>query len=240
MNASVRDSARTQRTGGWAALYLALALIAAMPYFLLVVDYPSAITIADRVVLVVEHYSSMYAMYLATYVVFGMAVGAVAFALHDRLSAEAPGAARLATAAGLLWSVALVASGMIFTYGMTTIVTLAKSDPEQARLAWQGVEPVALALGGAGGEILGGLWALLASSLALRTGALSRPLGWLGVAIGVVGLASVVPALHDATMLFGLLEIGWFAWLGLALLRPKTARAGDRQTVVEPGWIGAQ
>lgn len=223
-----RHDTRMQKAGGIAALYLALALLVAMPYFLLVVDYPSATTAADRVALIVENYQSMYTMYLATYVVFGIALGVLALALYDRVRVGAPATARLATATGLLWSFALVASGMIFTYGMTTIVALAKTDPEQARLAWQAVEPVALGLGGAGGEFLGGLWALLISWVALRGGALPKALGWLGFAVGVVGLASVVPPLHDAAIAFGLLQIGWFVWIGVALLGAKATAAADR------------
>ena len=98
---------------------------------------------------------------------------------------------RIATAVGLLWSVALVTSGMVWNYGMTTVVTLAKTNPAQAQQVWQAIEPVSLALGGAGGEILGGLWVLLVSVVALRGGALPKLLGWFGVVIGVVGLVSL-------------------------------------------------
>lgn len=215
------DDTGPQRAGGVAALYLALALAAAMPYFLLVVDYPNATTVADKVALIVENYSSMYAMYLATYVVFGIAVGVLAIALYDSLRGDAPSTARVATLVGLLWSFALVASGMVTTYGMTAIMALAKSDPVGAQAAWQAIEPVALGLGGAGGEILGGLWVLLVSRVVLRGGALPKALGWLGLVIGMAGLASVVPALNDAAIAFGLLEIAWLAWLGVVLLKTK-------------------
>ena len=57
------------------------------------------------------------------------------------------------------------------------------------------------------------------SMVALRDSRLPRRLGWLGVVIGVVGLASIVPLLNDATVVFGLLEFAWFVWLGLVLLR---------------------
>lgn len=229
MDTLTRNGARRQKTGGVAALYIALALLAAMPYFLLVVDYPGATTVADKVALVVANYASMYAMYLVTYVFYGIALGVVAFALYDRLQARAPAAMRVATAVGLLWSVALVTSGMIFNYGMTTIVALAKTDPTQARMVWQSVEPVAQGLGGAGGEILGGLWVLLVSVVALRSGALPKFLAWFGVVIGVAGLSSVVPPLHDAAMVFGLMLIAWFAWLGAVLTMTKATSAAVDQ-----------
>jgi hypothetical protein len=85
---------------------------------------------------------------------------------------------------------------------------------------WQAIEPVAQGLGsGSGGEFLGGLWILLVSIVSLRIGALPRPLGRLGVAVGVAGLMSIVPPLAAAAYAFGLLSIAWFAWLGIAMIR---------------------
>jgi hypothetical protein len=217
-----------QKAGGAAAIYLALALLGAIPYFLLVVDYPGATTASDKVDLVVANYSSMYAAYLASYVLFGMAVAVLALALHDGLAVGSPLAARVATAVGLMWSFALVLCGMVFTYGMTTIVDLHETDPAVAVRTWRAVEPVALALGGAGGELLGGLWVLLLSLVALRSAALPRSVAWLGIAVGVVGLSSVVPALHDATIAFGLLQLVWFLWLGLVLVSGRGARLRPR------------
>jgi hypothetical protein len=221
MDTNTLGGVRRQRAGGWAALCLALAYLAAMPYYLLVVDYPGATTAADKVTLIVGHYGSLYAMEFVTYVVVGLTLGVLAFALYDRLRAGAPFAARLAVAAGLLWAFALVASGLVLTYGITTVETLAQTDRAQAESVWQAIEPVALGLGGAGGEILGGLWVLLVSWVALQDRVLPRALGWLGVAIGAVGLASVVPPLHDLAYAFGLLQIVWFVWLGVVLMTTK-------------------
>jgi hypothetical protein len=221
MNTVTRDEAARQKAGGAAAVYIALALLAAMAYFLLVVDYMGARTAAEKVALIAANYASMYAMYLATYVFYGIALGVLAFALYDRMKDRAPAAMRAATSIGLLWSFALVASGMIFNYGMTTIVGLAATDQRQAQATWLAIESVAQALGGAGGEILGGLWILLVSLVALRSGALPKFLGWFGAAVGAVGLASVVPPLRDASIAFGLLLIAWFVLIGAVLMKTK-------------------
>ena len=228
METLTRDDARRQKAGGVAALYLALAYIAAMPYFLLVVDYQGATTAAEKVALVVANYPSMYAMYLATYVLFGIALGVLALALYDRLQAGAPSTVRVATGVGLLWAVALVASGMVFTYGMTTVVALAKTDPGRpARLAGdragragagRGRRRVPRRTVGPAGE-LGGA--------AKRRAAEGPRLARRGHRRGRPRLGR--PAAHDAAIAFGLLQIVWFVWVGVALVTTKaTAAEPDR------------
>ncbi|PKQ19540.1 MAG: hypothetical protein CVT66_09480 [Actinobacteria bacterium HGW-Actinobacteria-6] len=238
MKMLTKQDAKGQRAGGMAALYLALAYLVAMPYFLLVANYEGATTGAEKLAVIVSNYGGMYAMYLITYVFFGVVLGALALALYDRLRVHAPATARIATAVGLLWSFALVTSGMVWNYGMTTAVALAKTDPTQAQVVWQSLEPVADALGGAGGEFLGGLWVLLVSVVALRSGALSKALGWLGIIVGVTGLTSVVPPLHDAAYAFGLLQIVWFVWVGVSLLRIR-ATAAETSSSREPALLSA-
>ncbi len=91
-------------------------------------------------------------------------------------------------------------------------------------------------LGGAGGEILGGLWVLLVSWAALRTGGLPKVLGWFGLTIGLVGVVSVVPAVRDAAMVFGMLQIAWLVGIGIVMLRTtETAmeRVPSRAAVAE-------
>ena len=221
MNTFTQKDALRQKTGGVAALYMAVAYLAAMPYFLIVVDYLGATTVKEKVALILAHFPSLYAMYLVTYVLFGVVLGVLAFTLYDRLHRHAPALMRATTAIGLLWAFALTTSGMVFNYGMGTIVEMAKTDLSQAQQVWQVTEIVAMGLGGAGGELLGGFWVLLISLVALKNRALPILLGWLGVVIGVVGLLSVIPPLHNISMLFGILQIVWLVWLGVVLLGTK-------------------
>jgi hypothetical protein len=134
--------------------------------------------------------------------------------------------AQAATAVGLTWAFVLVASGMIFNAGMGAVVGLHGTNPGQAVAAWQAIEPVAEGLGGSGGELLGGLWVLLVSVAAMRTRGLPKALNWLGLAIGAAGVLSVVPALKDLAYGFGSLQIVWFVWLGIVMLR-TTSRPAD-------------
>jgi hypothetical protein len=236
------DDAKKQRAGGWAALYLSLSLIAAMPYFLLVVNYEGATTAAQKVGLVIANYGTMYAMTLADYQFFGFALAVLSFALYDRFRDSAPFMARLATAAGLLWAVVLFASGMIETFGMTTIVDMYRTNPAGAINAWGIIEPVANALGSAGGELIGGTWTLLVCLIALRGRVLPRSLSWFGALIGAAGILSAIPPLRDAVYLFGLGQIVWLTWLGVAMLRTKATaseRASAPSTARVPSGVGA-
>jgi len=230
MGVSVGGRVRQQKVGGFAALYLAAAFVVAMPYFLLFVKYPSVVDPAQKVALLAGNHDSMRVMYLVTYVIFGIVLAVLALALYPRLRDDAPILAQAATAVGLIWAFVLVASGMIFNAGMAAVVGLHGTSPVQAVAAWQAIEPVAQGLGGSGGELLGGLWVLLVSVAALRTGGLPKVLNWLGVAIAAAGLLSVVPALNDLAYGFGLLEIVWFVWLGVVMVR-TTSRQADAANI---------
>jgi len=240
MNPSGSGSAWQQKVGGLAAFYLAAAYLVSMPYFLLFVKYQEVVDPAEKVALLVRHQGSMTAMYLVTYVVFGIVLAVLVPALHRRLKDGAPLLAMVATAVGGLWAVVLVASGMIFNAGVAAVAGLQGSSPAQAVLMWQSIEPVAQGLGGAGGELLGGLWVVLVSVAGLRGRVLPKAVNWLGVAIGVAGVLSVVPALRDLAYGFGVLQMVWFVWVGIAMLRvaPRAAVAAMDASTVEThiGW----
>ena len=220
MKAIGRTFSGQQKAGGLAALYLAAAYLLAMPFFLLLVDYNSAVDPVAKVASLVNNHSAMQVMYLITYVVFGIALSILALALYERLKPAAPALMQTATAVGLIWAVLLVASGLVWNAGMGAVVTLAPANPAQAASMWQAIEPVSDGLSCVDGEILGGLWVLLVSIAGLRVGGFSRAFGWFGVVVGAIGLASVIPPLTDLAILFGLVQIGWFVWLGFSMLSP--------------------
>jgi len=233
----VGGSVRQQKVGGLAALYLPAAYLVAMPYFLVFVKYPEVTDPVEKVTMLVGNPDSMRAVYLLTYVIFGIVLAVLALALYTRLREGAPTLTLVGTVAGLIWASVLVASGMIFNAGVAAVVDLHATDPAQAVSAWQSIEPVAQGLGGSGGELLGGLWVLLMSVAALRTAALPKMLSWLGIVIGALGVISVVPALKDLAYGFGLLQIVWFVWLGTVMLRttPRPADTRWNADVLEPG-----
>lgn len=165
-----------------------------------------------------DNQAIIYIGNLFIYVIFGAFLVVLALALHERLKAGSPALVQTATAFGLIWAGLAIASGMIFNVGIETVVDLYGKDPAQAASVWSAIGPVQEGLGG-GNEIVGGLWVLLISGAALRTGGLPKALNYLGVAIAVAGTLTVVPALDVLTDVFGLSQIVWFAWLGIVMLR---------------------
>jgi hypothetical protein len=208
-----------QRAGGIAALYIAVAYLAAIPYFVFLVNYPGVVDPIQKVILLRDNYLSMYWMHVVSFELVALALIVVTLAIHQRLKALAPSTSQIATVVGLIRGGLLLASVMVFNYGMGAVVRLFATAPAQAVAVWQVIEPVASALGA--GELLGGVWFLLLSGAALRTKVFPRALNWLGVVIGTAGILSLVPALSGLEVAFGLLQIVWFVWLGIVMWRTR-------------------
>lgn len=213
-----------QKFGGFAALYLAIAYLIGIVLFLVVLDYPSITDPAQKVALLIEKQMVIFSTNLLLYVFFGVFLIVLSLALYDRLKSGAPAIMQVATVIGIIWAGSLIASGMVSNAGIAPVVALYAKDPAQAALTWQVIESVASGLGNGNGEILGGLWTLLVSLAALRTGGLPKGLNILGLLVGAVGIITILPGLTDLVGVFGLSQIIWFVWLGIVLLRSNPGK----------------
>jgi len=208
-----------QKTGGVVALYLAAAYVIGIVLFLFVLDYANIVEPAQKVALLIDKQMVIYVTNLLLYVLFGIFLIVLVLALYERLNTASPTLVRMATAIGMIWAGALIASGMVSNAGIAPVVTLYQKDPAQAALTWLTIEAVANGLGGASGEILGGLFTLLISWAALQTAGLPNGLNYLGMLVGTIGIISIIPSLNALTGLFGMSQIIWFIWLGIVMLR---------------------
>ena len=215
---------KTPRTpGALAAFYLAGAYLVGMAYFLLIVDFPNVHDPLAKIALFAEHLRGLQLAYLAIYVVFGVALVVLAWALHARSSAKAPATMRVAPSIALIWAGVLIAGGMAKNLGMETVVALHADDPARAVTVWLGIETMTSGMTGANGELLGGLWTLLVSLVAWRARALPRGVAALGLLAGAAGVVSTVPGLSALVAGFALTQLAWFVAVGVALLRPPRA-----------------
>ena len=205
-----------QKMGGIAALYAGVAFIVGMLGFLLVVGWPD--DPVQQVAVLVNNQVSLHILYVIVYQIWAVFLVVLTLALYERLKADSPAVMQTATAIGIIWATVVIASGMIFNIGMDNVVDLYGEDPAQATTVWLVIESVSDAIGG-GNEILGGLWVLLISWAALQSRGLPRALNYLGIVIGAAGILSALPGLGDVGLIFGLVQIVWFIWVGIVMLR---------------------
>ncbi|WP_380169610.1 hypothetical protein [Jannaschia sp. R86511] len=165
-----------------------------------------------------DNQTVLYAWYLVLYLVGGIALVSLVLGVRDRLHG-ASALARTAEVFGHIWAGLLLASGMVHLIGQQAVVALAADDSTTAATVWTSVGVVQDALGG-GVELVGAVWVLLVSLAALRTRTFSLGLAGLGLAVGVAGVWTLLPAAADvAASLFGLGFVAWFVWTGVSLLR---------------------
>jgi hypothetical protein len=218
-----------QKMGAVAALAMAATWVVAFAVLLGVLTpagyFNEGVTALERARIITDNQALASIGYLIPYVAWGILLVVLALALHDRLKAGAPAVAQIATAVGLIWATLVIASGLVATLGIRVAGELYGTDAAQAAAVWAPVETVARALGGAAGEILGGVWLLLIGWAALRARELPRALSFLGIVLGIAGILTVVPPLEPVSSLYGLGLIVWFVWLGIVMLRTGRIRA---------------
>lgn len=210
-----------QKWGGISALYGAAAYLTGMTFFLLLMDYTEVIDPVQKVASLINNQTGMYVITLITYVIFAFFLVLLSLSLYDRLKHGSPSIMQAATAFGLIWAALLIGSGMIYNIGMEKVIDLYGTDPDQAAVVWLAIEAVHEGIGG-GNEIIGGIWVLLISWAALKTGKLPRGLNYIGVVVGAAGIISTIPLLGEpGGIIFGLGQIVWFIWLGIFMLSVK-------------------
>ena len=205
-----------QKIGGFAALYAGIAYIVGVVGFLLVVGWPE--DPVQQVNVLMNHQVAQHMLYLIVYKIWAVVLVVLTLALYERFKTISPAMMQIVTAIGIIWATLVIASGMIFNIGMETVVNLYSKDPAQATTVWLVIESVTNGIGG-GNEIVGGLWMLLISWVALQAGGFPKALNNLGVVVGAAGILSALPGLGDVGLIFGLVQIVWFIWLGIVLLR---------------------
>jgi hypothetical protein len=222
-----------QRIGGVAALIEAAAYLVGigLGFTVLAPFMTEALDPAETVAFLADNRTILYLWNQIILVLFGVVLVVLALALHERLKGGSPALMQTATAFGLIWAGLVLASGMIFNIGTSTVIDLYAIDPAQAGSVWLAIDAVQDGVGG-GNELVGGIWTLLLSWAALRAGGLVRALNYLGVLVGAAGLVTVVPGLEAIGAVFGLGQLVWFAWLGIVLLRSSPGTATYRTAAI--------
>lgn len=210
-----------QKFAGIAAISEALIYIVAFVYFGVFLTFPAGGSPAEKMAYLAEIQLSFSMIYFLIYVVFGIVLSVLVVGLHEKLKHTNNPVVTIGSLFGVIWVGLVIASGMISNIGLDHAIGLMDKSPEKALEMWVLVSVITESLGG-GNEIVGGLWVLLISIAAMRAGWLPRGLNWLGIFVGLAGIATVYPD-DIFTEIFGISQIVWFFWLGACLISKKYA-----------------
>jgi len=227
----------TQRLGGIGSLIAAGTFVVGLVMFATIfMDFVSATDPATAVDFIVENQLALHLWNIAIHIVFGIVLVPLVLAIGDRLRTAHSPLARISSVFGLIWAGVIIATGMILNIGYTTVSDLQGTDPEMASSVWASLDAVTNGLGG-GNEVLGGIWVLGISVVALRERLFARWVNYLGAIMGVSALLTIVPALEDAGAVFGLGLIVWFVAVGITLIKNDAtpSRYPDHQGLAASG-----
>lgn len=207
-----------QKLGAIGALIAAGTFVIGLAMFAtLFTAFVSADTPAAAVEFIVANQLTLHLRNITIMIVFGIALVPLVLAIGDRLREAHSPLARVASVFGLIWSGVIISTGMITNIAYAAVSDLHGTDPEMAATVWAGLDAVTNGLG-RGNEVLGGIWVLGISIVALRERLFARWVNQLGVAMGVAGLVTVVPAFEQVGAIFDVGLIAWFTAVGLDLI----------------------
>ena len=210
--------ARSARAGGIGALVATATFLFGIVLFVtLLGDFtaPDA-TVADQVAFLADNEGVLFIGHAVIYLLFGLAIVPLVRALQQRLHRAEPELAAMSSVFGYVWVGLMFATAIVLTVDMGAEADVA-GDAAQAQSLFTAIDTIGNGLGG-GNELVGGVWILLVSRAALRAAALPRWLNVLGVVTALAGIVTVVPALPEVGIVFGLGCIAWFAAVGRELL----------------------
>lgn len=207
-----------QKLAGISAISQALIYISAFVYFGAFWSFPYDGSPLEKMTYLAENQLIFSLMCYLMYVVFGVFLAVLIIGLYEKLKHTNSPAISIGTLFGAIWVGLVIASGMISNIGLAHAIDMMATSTEKAFDVWTIVSLITESLGG-GNELVGGLWVLLVSIAALRARIFPRLLNYLGLLVGVAGMATVYPA-EIFTELFGLSQIIWFIWLGICMLSP--------------------
>lgn len=228
----------TNRIGGWAALVEAVFFLIVPVLFVLVLPR-LGLSLSDQgdtsKLLLFSIKNPLLVLFDIAMVIAAGAIVILALVLQDQFRDSAPFAMRGAVIAASIGAALFVVSGIGDAYDLLGMGQLYASNHTLATTAYAAVGTLAFGLYYAGVMVYG-VWALVTSWVALRSGAFSPAQNYLGIAWGVLAILSVFATgsatLYLLALLVPILGVIWTGWLAMRMLRltpsvrvPARARA---------------
>jgi len=212
-----------QKVAGVSAIFEALIYIVAFVYFGAFWAYPSEGTASEKMAYLAENQFVFSMIYFLMYAVFGIFLAVLVVGLYEKLKLTNDPIVKVGSIFGVVWVVLVIASGMLANVGLSHAINLMDLSAEKAFDMWRMISVLIESLGG-GNELVGGLWVLLISLAALKANEFPRGLNYLGLIVGVSGIATIYPDIVF-TEIFGITQIIWFFWLGISMLGQSNVNA---------------
>jgi len=212
-----------QRMAGFAALSMAAIYLLMFIVYGAVLDFPQQGEFATKAAYLQQHQHVLFVLNGLGYLLFGILLAVLVQALHNRLQLANSALMSLASLFGYIWVVLVLAAGMLANLGLQKLFSLVDSGFSGAEAFYHSNNVVVSAFGG-GIELVGGLWLLLLSIVALSQQHLPKALNYVGIFCGSCGVLTVLHSVPGLTEAFGLSQILWFIWLGVYLLRHVNSR----------------
>jgi len=169
----------------------------------------------ERITYYLGNKLSLQLWYLTIYVLFGVLliplVSMIKYLFKDNSLSN------FASIMGYIWAAFVMASGFIFTIGIEKTSQL-EIDNQTAHTIFTTIQIIQDALGG-GVELLGGIWVFCIGLMGLKSNVFHKYFNLFSLTLGAVGILTVLPFFYSLGGVFGILQIGWFFWLGILLLR---------------------
>ena len=214
-----------QKVGGITAILHSAAYLTGIGLYLAVMSPIIDAGPREYVTLLPEYKDIMSVWILIAYLLAGFCLVPVSLAFHERLKTANPSLIQTPTILGFIWAALIIGSGNLMLHGFEEIASLYAQNPAQAETVYITLKIVQDGIVSAN-EVTGGTWILLLSLAALQIGEFGKALNYFGLAIGLMGILTLIQVIAEAAQLFfGMSMIIWFAWVGVVLLHKSSAKA---------------
>lgn len=153
--------------------------------------------------------------YVIIFVIFGINLLVLTRGVNRFIGANQTLSYHITMMFGFIWASYVIACGLIAVLSIEYLMHL--PDDEQSAV-WFAIYSLQTGLGD-GVEWVGGIWLLTLSVHALYFHQPYRLLQYFGAAVGFIGCLTLVPALSQAGVIFGLAQILWFIAIGITFIR---------------------
>ena len=197
----------------------AFLYIIGIVYFVFILKYSDALVYSEKLILILENIVSVSIIYFLIYTFFGIVLITFSLKIYTSLRCENDFTAKFILSLGLIWSGLLIASGMIFNFGVYSISEIYPHNPNQAVIIFSTISIISEGIGG-GNEIVGVLFRLLISLVIYKYNVFTKSIANIGLIAAFAGIASSIQVFSEITNgIFGFSQIIWFLMFGIHFLK---------------------